>query len=59
MLDVNSLTGWQTVITNIVAGIRDAGTFMRQITIEAPVEATQYFGAVVIAGNTVYIYPNK
>jgi hypothetical protein len=57
MLQVEPILSWQTAISNIVNGMRDGGTHVRQINIQAPIEATQSLGAVIISGQTIKVYP--
>jgi len=59
MLQVTTILGWQTAISTIINSMRDAGTHVRQINIETPVEAAPNFGAMVISGQTVWIYPSS
>jgi len=58
MLQVTTLLGWQSAINAVIDSMRDAGTHVRQLNIEAPVEATQHLGALVTCGQTVWIYPS-
>lgn len=48
---------WSAKITAVVDGMRDAGTFLRNISIITPVQATVNIGAAVTSGSTVWIYP--
>lgn len=57
MLAVSSPAAWTAAITKTIDVMRDAGTFLRSITINTPVQATNYFGGVVFSGDTVRVYP--
>lgn len=57
MLSVSTLLEWQASIGAVIESMRDAGTHVRQVNIQTPVEATDHLGATVISGQTVWIYP--
>jgi uncharacterized phage protein gp47/JayE len=57
MLQVEPIANWQASISHIVNGMRDAGTHVRAINLQAPIEATLTLGALVISGQIIRIYP--
>jgi hypothetical protein len=59
MLQVESIANWQAAISTIINGMRDAGTHVRTINIQAPIEATMNLGAVVISGQFIRVYPQS
>lgn len=59
-LDLLAVTAYVILLLSIIDTIdkmRDAGTFLRRISILTRVRATYYSAAVVISGETVTVYP--
>jgi hypothetical protein len=59
LLATTTTTDFMALIGGTVNQMRMAGTFMRVLSIVAPVEASTYVGACIAAGSTVWIYPNS
>ena len=57
MLAVHTPTDWTTAITNIIQGMRDAGTFLRVINLITPIQGTEYVGGTFYSGGTTYVHP--
>ena len=57
LLSVMTLGEIETSVQAIVNKMRDAGTFLRVLSVISPIEGTTYIGAAVISGCTTYVYP--